>query len=284
MGVAWQAGPARAVVFLSSDPPYDPSVASKVARHHLHPTSTESCMAKIMEPPTSQPAHQNEHKAVRSSGKNTRPVAEGPRPPKPHSPDRPRRRRRRFSSSLQGRPAYHTYPTPLHSRPHSAYPAPTLYLPTPTLPGKLVFTEDNHTFCLQLASALLYPPKAATFHQYRPSRHSQPTLHLPYTTTLYHYRVSHTQPTLHRYPAPTLHRRQNRRASLPAPRDPDAPPPAPSLPRNTADPAPVNNYSGFTYPAPHAAPPPLQAPRGARRPVPATRRSMATFRFVLYGK
>lgn len=181
-------------------------------------------MAEIMEPPTRQPAHQNQHKAVRSSGKNTRPVAEGPGPPKPHSPDRPRRRRGRFSSSLQGRPAY---------------PAPTLYLPTPTLPGKLIFYRrqphilPTARLCIALSSQGCHlppmPPQstlsaypAPTLRHYRVGQ-VQPTLH--------RYRVSHVQPTLHRYPAPTLHRRQNRRASSPAPRPPGTPPrPAPSLP------------------------------------------------------
>lgn len=189
MGVAWQAGPARAVVFPSSDPPYDPSVASKVARHHLHPTSTESCMAEIMEPPTSQPAHQNEHKAVRSSGKNTRPVAEGPRPPKPHSPDRPRRRRRRFSSSLQGRPAY---PTPTLHHYRVGHTQPTLHLPCtylrPPCPANwfLQKTTTHSAYSSPLHCSILLPRLPPSTNTAQVDTLSLPCTYpapLPYTTT-----------------------------------------------------------------------------------------------------
>lgn len=195
-------------------------------------------------------------------------------------PGRPSHTRQTVPDAVVGVFHRRTYPVPTYTHParqtdflhktttHSTYSSPLHCSILPRLPP-----STNTTQVDTLSLPCTYP----TPLQGRPgSAYPAPTLH--------RCRVSHIQPTLHHYPVPTLHRRQNRRASSPAPRPPGTPRPAPSLPRNTADPAPVNNYSGSTYPAPHAAPPPLQAPRGARRPVPATRRSMATFRLVLYGK
>ena len=153
------------------------------ARHHLHPTLAESHMAEIMEPPTSQPAHPIEHKAVRSSRKNTCPAAQSqprPRPPGPHSPGRPRRRRGRFSPSLQGRPDP-AYPIPLQGSANSTYPAPTL------IDTQADFAQSNYTLGLltHLHTSSIPPKQQAALRQQATQTIpicSALTLYLPYTT------------------------------------------------------------------------------------------------------
>lgn len=184
MGVAWQAAPARAVVFPSSDPSYHPSVASKVARHHLHPTPAESRMAEIMEPPTSQPAHPNEHKAVRSSRKNTRPVAQSQ-----NTPGRPSRTLQTVPDTVVGAFRCHyrvgqTQPTLYPYR--VAQIQPTLH--PPFIDTQADFTQSHYTLGLLTHphSSSIPPKQQAAFHQQ--ATQSIPvyralTLYLPYTTT-----------------------------------------------------------------------------------------------------
>ncbi len=73
MQIRWRIESVEIPVLAVSNLPYDAPVARKRRRHHLHPTSPESCIGENMKPTTRKLVHTKHNKINRTSREHTPP-------------------------------------------------------------------------------------------------------------------------------------------------------------------------------------------------------------------